>query len=403
MTDSLHATSADPALVRRVREGFTERWGVPAELLAIAPGRVNLIGEHVDYNGGWVLPAAIDRHIVIAARRRTDGRVRLADAYFADAAEFSVDELAPCPGDDWGRYAKGVLAGLTAAGFPTRGFDAFLGSNLPVGGGLSSSAALEAAFGLIALHFAGGAMDRFALAKLCQKAEHVYAGVPCGIMDQAAVLNCRRDHLLFLDCEEESFTQVPFELPDWVLMVIDSGVSHDLASSEYGSRRAACHEAAAILGRSSLRGLSGEDLSAALETPGLTEAMRRCVRHVVTEFARAHDTVAALRAGGAREAGRLLNAGHASLRDDYRVSCAELDFIAATAQDLEGVAGCRMTGGGFGGCCIALVRKDAVETVRDRLTSAYREAWSRSPGIFVTRPGDGASLHLLTAEEARVG
>lgn len=377
---------------------FRQRWGGDASLLAVAPGRVNVIGEHVDYNGGWVLPVAINRHVAVAARSRDDGIVRLSGPAFGDAGAFSVNALAPDSGDDWGRYAKGVLAGLAEAGFGTTGFDAFLVSNIPVGGGLSSSAAVEAAFALIGLALSGGSMDRIALAKLCQHAEHVYAGVPCGLMDQAAVLNCRKDHLLLLDCEDETFEQAPFDAPDWSLMIIDSRVSHDLASGEYARRRAACHAAAGILGLKNLRGLTEECIEISLQTPGMTPEMQRCVRHVVTENARTRRAVAALAEGRIEEAGRILNESHVSLRDDYTVSCDELDFIAATAQGLPGVAGCRMTGGGFGGSCIALVRKAAVETATQSLSKAYLEKFGRELGVFITEPEEGASVQWLAEE-----
>lgn len=378
-----------------IRRHFEILYRRPPTLLSIAPGRVNVIGEHVDYNGGWVLPAAIDRCLLMAVAPRHDDRVSLATADFEGVLEFDGKDLAPGRAKDWSRYVRGVMAGLARAGSPVPGFDACVASTIPVGGGLSSSAALEAATALAGLALAGAEMERFAIAKLCQQAEHDYAGVPCGIMDQAAVLCCRAGHLLLLDCESETYVQTPMPSADWSLLIINSGVSHELASGEYAQRRAACEQAAKRLRVPSLRHVSPADLPLALELPGLTEEMRRCVRHVVTENDRTSRCVAALQAGDLATAGQLLNASHASLRDDYRVSCAELDFIAATAQAESGVAGCRMTGGGFGGSCVALVRRDAAEKVRHSVGVAFQQRYGRVPAAFVTPASDGAQLiHL---------
>ena len=229
-------------------------------MFAVAPVRVNLIGEHVDSNGGWVLPAAIDRHLVMAVAPRDDDRVRLATAGFDGLLEFDACDLAPGRSKDWGRNVRGVMAGLTGAGHAVPGFDACVASTMPVGGGLSSSAALEAATGPAGLALCGAEMSPFALAKLRQQAEHDYAGVPCGIMDQAAVLCCEADHLLLFDCESESFVQTPFGASGWCLLIINSGVSHELARGEYAQRRAACEQAARRLPLASLRHLDPASL-----------------------------------------------------------------------------------------------------------------------------------------------
>jgi galactokinase len=379
----------------RVRRQFELLYARPPAFLAVAPGRVNVIGEHVDYNGGWVLPAAIDRCLVMAAAPRADGRVRLASIDVAGVIEFDGQDLAPGRARDWSRYIRGVLAGLARTGHDVPGFDACLGSTIPVGGGLSSSAALEAATGLAGLALAGATMDRFALARLCQRAEHDHAGVPCGIMDQAAVLCCEPGHLLLLDCEAETFVQTPLAGDAWNLLIINSGVAHELAGGEYARRRAACEQAARRLRVPSLRHVAPGNLEAALALPGLTDEMRRCVRHVVTENDRTHHCVAALKAGNFLTAGRHLNASHASLRDDYRVSCAELDFIAEVAQRESAVAGCRMTGGGFGGSCIALVRRDDAASVEQNVGDAFHDRFGRRPSSFVTSAAAGAQLIRL--------
>jgi galactokinase len=374
---------------------FGLHYGRRPALLAIAPGRVNVIGEHVDYNGGWVLPAAINRCLVMAVAPRADGRVRVASAGREGVLEFDRQDLAPGRAKDWSRYVRGVLAGLARAGLDVPGFDACVASAIPVGGGLSSSAALEAATALAALGLCGVEMERFALARLCQRAEHDYAGVPCGIMDQAAVLCCEPGHLLLLDCEAGTFVHTPLPDAEWSLLIVNSGVAHELASGEYAQRRAACEQAAHRLGVPSLRHVAPGNLPAALALPGLTGEMRRCVRHVVTEIERTHRCVAALQAGDFLAAGSQLNASHASLRDDYRVSCAELDLIAEVAQRESAVAGCRMTGGGFGGSCIALVRRESAASVMQTVGDAFQARFGRRPVSFVTPAAPGAQLIRL--------
>lgn len=381
--------------IERVKAYFCEGGASGPDVLAFAPGRVNVIGEHVDYNGGWVLPAAIEYCAAIGLRRRDDGKVRLHSMNMATTVgEFAVTDLAKSATRCWSNYVKGVMAGLTAAGHVLPGFDACLTSDIPIGGGLSSSAALEAVFGLGLLKLIGAEMDLVQLAKLCQKAEHDYAGVPCGLMDQAAVILCREGSLLLLDCETETFEHAPFADPSWGLLVINSGVAHELADGEYAKRRSACHAAARILGVSSLRHVDAGDLDRVLKTPGIDEEMVRCVRHVVTENVRTLGLVQALKDGDYAAAGRLMNASHSSLSVDYRVSCAELDFIAATAQGLPGVAGARMTGGGFGGSAIALVRVDALEAVKDAVREAYKGRYGFEPKIFATRPMSGGAAWL---------
>jgi galactokinase len=392
MTSYLSNSEPLEQQIERTRAEFERVWGEKPVFVAVAPGRVNVIGEHVDYNGGCVLPAAIERYMLMAVRPRDDGKVRLATSNLDERLEFDIDQLSPEGPRDWGRYVRGVMAGLKDAGFTVPGFDAYVDSTIPMGSGLSSSAALEAVSGLAGLHLCGGDMDRMQLAKLCQKAEHEYAGVPCGIMDQAAVLNCKEGHLLHLDCDKETFTHALFDAPDWRLMIISSGVSHELADGEYALRRKACHDAAEIMGVATLGEIPQADLDEILENQQLNEEMVRCVRHVVTEVDRTSRTVAALAGGDITLAGQFLNAGHASLRDDYRVSCEEIDFIAATAQKLDGVAGCRLTGGGFGGSCIALVHKDEAEAVAEKVGHAYDEKFGHPPGIFLTAPAQGGRV-----------
>lgn len=356
----------------------------------MAPGRVNVIGEHIDYNGGLVLPAAIDRWVHVALRRRDDNLVKLVSAQApGQVVSFSTsDELAP-EGKSWGNYIKGVIAGLKHAGFVVPGFEAAVLSTVPVGGGLSSSAALEAVFGKAILTLIGEEMDGVALAKLCQKAEHDFAGVPCGLMDQAAVILCEEGKLLMLDCVDDSYQHASFDDPDWGLLIINSCVSHELSDGGYAVRRDGCHAAAKVLGVDTLREVDPAKLGEALANPDLTEAMQRYVRHAVSEIARTLETVDALGKRDYARAGELLNASHASLRDDFRVSCPELDFISALAQSQEGVAGCRMTGGGFGGSAIALVRRDCVASLTALIEERYEKEFGIQAKIFETRPMGG--------------
>lgn len=380
----------------RTADAFKQHFQTTPAAVATAPGRVNIIGEHVDYNGGWVLPAAIERWIVAAAAPRNDGVVALHDARTGEAMSFRVTELGRTPQRSWSNYVRGVVAGLATLGFRVPGFSLTISSTIPLGGGLSSSAALEAVVARVLCQLFGWEIAPLPLAKLCQKAEHDYAGVPCGLMDQAAVLLGREGHLLLLDCADETFSHVPFMNPDWQILIINSGVAHELADGEYAKRRTACHAAAAALGVKSLRDLDSSCLPRAGRI--LDEEMHRCVRHVMTENQRTLATVAALARDDLPEVAQHLNASHASLRDDFRVSCAELDFIAETAQRIEGVAGCRMTGGGFGGSALAFVHRAVVPAASETITAAFAARFGRPPTLFATRPAAGAAAWPYTRE-----
>jgi len=376
-------------------ECFSALWAKVPTHGVVSPGRVNLIGEHVDYSGGWVLPCAIERRISMVGVRRTDTTIRLASTYSEAPVTLSISELSGPPVAGWARYVQGVLAILQDRGYAVCGFDAFVESTIPIGGGLSSSAALEAAAGLLMLAFMGQSMASMDLARICQQAEHEYAGVPCGIMDQAAVLSGREDQLILLDCETETVSHSTFDLPDWALMIINTGVAHELASGEYGMRRAGCDQAAKILGVSSLGHITLTQLDSALKTEGLDESMCRYLRHVVTENDRTLRAAKALAEGDVEGAGTLFYASHASLQFDFRVSCPELDFIVEESTKLKGVAGCRMTGGGFGGSAIALVRRDSVDSVGATLRKCYAKQFGFEPSIFLTKPAQGAEVFRL--------
>lgn len=373
-------------LQAQVSKSFFKTYKQSPTCLVAAPGRVNIIGEHVDYNEGLVLPAAIDRWISAAVGPRDEGQIVIYDIRLGSKAVLKINDLEPQKERSWINYVRGVISGFVQRGFAVRGFEMAFSSNIPMGGGLSSSAALEATIATAICHLQNISIPRLELAQLCQKAEHDFAGVPCGLMDQAAVLLSRENQLLMLDCQTNAVSFCPWDSPEWKIMIINSGVAHELASGEYRQRRSCCHRAAQILGVPSLRYIEPSYLEKDLRHPEISEEMKRCIRHVVTENKRTRDVVAALSKSDFFYVGQLLQVGHESLRVDYRVSCVELDFIVQTANSLGGVAGCRMTGGGFGGSAVAIVRADAAEKVRQIIESAYLLKFGRQPGIFLTSP-----------------
>jgi galactokinase len=390
-SDGIHADHAVRAL-----KHFTETTGADATHLVFAPGRVNLIGEHTDYNGGFVLPLAIELGIYVAARRRDDTNARVWSTQFAQApAEFNVDAPMQPGRREWSDYVRGVIAGFQTREVKIPGFDAVISASLPAGGGLSSSAALEVATATLIEAFTGTSLDPEEKALLCQKAEHDFAGTPCGIMDQFAVVFGRRGHLLLLDCQSRERRLVPMSGDGASLLVVNTMVKHELTDGGYASRRDDCHEAARLLGVRELRDTTPQRVEEARSQ--LHERLFRRARHVTTENERTLAAVDALQHGAWKELGALMYASHASLRDDFDVSCAELDRVVeiAHARGLEGgVYGCRMTGGGFGGCCVALVQSTRAREVTDEIGIRYRVATGIAPTIFATQPGDGPAVLL---------
>ena len=361
-----------------------------------APGRVNLIGEHTDYNEGFVFPMAIEPEVRLVCRGRDDGRVRLGSTAFAgQMVEFSVQQKIE-PGEPaWANYGRGVAAELVAAGIPLSGMDALISNTLPVGGGLSSSAAIEVATALALLTVSGVEMDRGRIALLCQKAEHDYAGVPVGIMDQTAVAAGKAGHVMLLDCRDLSKKFVPIDPRDLRVVIANSMVKHELRGGEYALRRKQCEEGVAFFRRRdpkvrALRDVTMQQIEAARgELPEVV--FRRC-RHVVGENARTTDAAAKLASQQYEEVGQLMLQSHKSLRDDYEVSSPELDFLAEEAMKAKGVYGARMTGGGFGGCIVALAQPRAVDSLISHLTGAYEPRFHRRPVVFATTATAGASV-----------
>jgi len=377
-----------------VREAFRSTFGRAAEGLVRAPGRVNLIGEHTDYNDGFVLPIAIERRTLGAWARRGDRAVRFVSRQATEAAEVRLDAPIRPAKPAWANYCRGVAAGLAARGVPLVGADVLFDSDVPLGGGLSSSASLEvaAALALLAAAGAADAVPPGELARLCQKAEHDFAGAPCGIMDQSIALLARAGQALLLDCRSGESRYVPFDDPAAVLLVVDTQVKHDIADGGYAARRAQCHAAAAALGAAALRDVDEAAVAAAGAAGRLAGKELMRARHVVGEIARTLAGVEALAAGQLGRFGELMYASHASLRDDYEVSCQELDAVVELARRCKGVHGARMTGGGFGGCAIILADAARAEAVGRAVADGFEKRFSRRCPVFATRAAAGAEV-----------
>ncbi len=373
-------------LTQQATDAFTALTGTDPAGVWAAPGRINLIGEHTDYNEGFVLPFALPQAAYVAAAPRSDGRWRFRSVDLDETVEIGEAELLPgTPG--WHSYLAGVVWALRQAGHTVGGADLVLTSDVPLGAGLSSSAAIECAAlaalaDLNALDIAP--MDR---AKLARVAENAYVGAPTGLLDQAASTLCVADHALFLDCRTLETRQVPLAVTEAGLeiLVIDTRTRHSHVDGEYAARRASCEEACRILGVPALRDVT--DLDAALDR--LPEGVGRRVRHVVTEDARVLNAVAALGAGEYTRLGELMTESHVSMRDDYEITETSVDLAVDTAC-ASGALGARMTGGGFGGCVLALVRADQTEAVAAAVRSAFAEAGVREPVTFLGRPSAGA-------------
>jgi galactokinase len=394
--DETKATDAGLAtLVATAVRTFHARTGAEARWVVAAPGRVNLIGEHTDYNGGFVLPMAIDRYVVIAAAPVAGARARRARVHSAalDAVvEIPLD--APVPGEPpWANYVSGVVAGFKRRGLTLPAFDATIVSDVPVGGGLSSSAALEVATATLLEAATGTTLERLDKARLCRQAEHEFAGVPCGLMDQVASVLGDEAGPLLIDCRAEEARLVPLTDPSVSVLICDSKVRHVLGDGEYARRRAECEEAARLLRVATLREATLEGVEAAKRALGAIPYRR--ARHVVTENARTLAAAAAFEAADVPAAGALMYESHRSLRDDFEVSCAEVDTLVDVAREIGpagGVLGARITGGGFGGCTVTLVRTDRVGPVAEQLAREYRLRHGRALVSFVSRPARGAHL-----------
>jgi galactokinase len=385
-------TAGQPArpVAARAADGFTATYGGSPAGCWAAPGRVNLIGEHTDYNDGYVLPFALPRATVVAADRLDGPRWSVWSEQTGERVDFDATALTPGGIDGWAAYVAGVVWALREAGHDVPGARFAVASDVPAGAGLSSSAALESAV-LTALVDLGGldlpVDDRPGLA---QRAENAYVGAPTGIMDQSASIRCADGHALFLDCRSLHVEQIPFDLraAGLAVLVVDSRAPHRHVDGEYAARRASCEAAARDLGVPALRDVGVDDLDTAL-TRLDDEVTRRRVRHVVTENQRVLDTVSLLRAGRLTQVGPLLTASHTSMRDDFAITVPEVDTAVEVAL-ATGAYGARMTGGGFGGCVLALVDTDAADTVAQAVTTAYTTRNWQPPAAFTALPSPGA-------------
>lgn len=378
----------------RVIEAFQRRFGTDPVLVARAPGRVNLLGEHVDYNDGFVLPAAIDRATWLAFRPAACARTTLLALDLDEEAAFEAKAVTARQVSGWARYPAGMLWSLGRAGLETPPMEAVFASDVPRGAGLSSSASVEMAFGAAWGALGGWRLPPLDLARLGQQAENEYVGVKCGIMDQFASACGVRDRALHLDCRSLEWQTV--RLPPGIAIVIaNTGVQRSLADSAYNDRRAACEQAVLLLaevlpGVRALRDVSLEDFER--HAARLPEVVAKRARHVVEEIERTRCAVAALEAGEASRFGQLMDDCHASLRDLYQVSCPELEAMAAIARGLPGCFGARLTGAGFGGCTVNLVDEEAAVTFAEALSSGYTQETGLRPEVYVCRAADGAGL-----------
>lgn len=371
-------------------EAFFAKFGARPRIFR-APGRVNLIGEHTDYNDGFVLPAAIDRATDVAIAPRADQEIRIHSRAFGETRRFALSEANPAPLRDWSDYARGVVVELLRLGVPLRGADLMIDSDLPMGAGLSASAAFEVATAFALCSLSGAALDPTALALACQRAENEFVGMRCGVMDQLISSRGVEGSALLIDCRSLEARPTPMP-PDVAIVICDTMVQHELAASAYNERREQCETAVALLGRDlpGLRALRDVDASALAKGADiLPQASLRRARHVVSENARVLKMVEALAAQDLAACGALMNESHRSLRDDYEVSCAELDLMAALAQSQPGAYGARMTGGGFGGCVVSLVEKDAVADFIAQASRDYLEKTGLEAQIFCARPSAG--------------
>ncbi|NCW47250.1 MAG: galactokinase [Actinobacteria bacterium] len=371
-----------------IREDFAKLFGLNPDLVSSAPGRVNLIGEHIDYSDGFVLPFAIQARTYCALRIRSDERIRVAtNQHKRDIFESSISELKTQTGPVWSRYILGVLWALEIK----VGVEILVDSEVPSGAGLSSSAALECSVAIALNHHLELGRSLTELARITQRAENEYVGVPCGIMDQSISLMGRAGHALLLDCRDLSTRQikVDFESHDLKLLIVDTRAHHALVDGGYAERRAQCESVAKALGVRAMRDLSLGELEAARTR--LPDVNYKRARHAVTEISRVLEAVKVLEADDFSNFGDLLTKSHQSLRDDYNVSCPELDLAVDTALNL-GALGARMVGGGFGGSAIALIRSDDAAKVALGIEQAFEKRGFSSPRFFDSLPGDGARV-----------
>ena len=377
---------------------FCELYGAEPELVSFAPGRVNLIGEHTDYNGGHVLPCALTLGVTCAARARQDGVLRFysMDLPNEGVIKTELSTLAPCTYHRWSAYPEGVIYAFINAGFYIgHGADFVFYGDIPSGVGLSSSAAVEVATGTMLSEMFGFGIPMPQIAKLCQTAENEYVGMRCGIMDQFASAMGKRDHAVFLDTATLNFDYAPLAMQDAEIVIVDSKVKHTLAGSAYNDRRRECEEALrclqTVIGTDALCHIEPEQFEAVKDIIP-DPVCRKRAKHAVYENARTEQALEALTRGELFEFGRLMNESHVSLRDDYEVSCRELDILTRIAWNTPGVIGARMTGGGFGGCMVTICMRSEIENFMNTIREEYFRETGITAGFVLAEPGDGAHI-----------
>jgi galactokinase len=360
-----------------------------------APGRINLIGEHTDYNKGFVLPAGIDLSCQLAIASSSDDRFTIIANDLNE--RINCDDLGSISDlPHWTKYIVGVIKAFETRGVKVRPFQAIVQSTIPIGAGLSSSAALESVFAYALNLIYGSSFSQMQLTEIAKEAENKYVGVQCGIMDMFASIHAQKDHAMFLDCRSLAFEQIPLNMRDHTILLFDTQIKHDLATSEYNDRRVSCEDAVAVLNELGLSCSSLRDIS--------TLQLYRCqhqmhpqlykrAKHVVEENQRVMDFVAAMAEKNWKRAGALMYASHNGLKDDYEVSCEELDFLVNETIDIKGVTGSRMMGGGFGGCTINMVKAHVVDEVIDQVTIAYQNKYGVTPKVYIANTSDGAREH----------
>jgi galactokinase len=367
---------------------FEAYFNAKPEFIVRAPGRVNLIGEHTDYNDGFVLPMGIDRAVWLAFCPRTDGQVCIHSLDLEADSVFDLNSLHK--GDGWAEYPKGIAHQLMQEGYELKGFDAVMTGDIPAGAGLSSSAGVELAVARAFSVVSGFAWDAIKMAKIAQKAENEWVGVNCGIMDQMASSACKEGHALFLDCRSLEIQYAP--LPQGVSVVIlDTSTRRGLVDSAYNERRSQCEEAARWFGVRALRDISVEELNKRSKS-GLSEVVLKRARHIVTENERVLEAMQAMESGNVKRLGELFNASHDSLRDDFEVTNDALNMMVDCARAQKDCYGARMTGAGFGGCAVALVKEESADEFVSAVSKAYRQASGLEAAVYVCKASDGANL-----------
>ena len=386
----IEASASLSELVDRVAAAFETRFGRAPSVLAAAPGRVNLIGEHTDYNDGLVLPMAIERYVVVAADKADRDAVTVHSVTMDSDESVSVEGKIADNAASWANYIGSVLGVYHDEGLPPCPMDVAIDSTVPLGGGLSSSAALEVGFSTAIEAIMGYEVDAQRKALLCQAAEH-RAGTPCGIMDQFSSALCVEGHAMLLDCRDQTTKMIPLADPEVVVLISNSNVKHELTGGKYAERREQCEAAAAALNVASLREVKADQVLAST----LEGALLKRARHVVTEIERTVRAAECMTLGDWRECGELMYQSHASLRDDFEVSCKELDILVDAAAGIGldgGVYGSRMTGGGFGGCTVSLVDRSKAQDVAQRIADEYAQKSGLTATQFLTRPARGAHV-----------